>query len=56
MLYNYIVKNNRKRGFNHMKIIPLIDEIINTFNETTEKNLNFPFFYQRELSLEISQG
>lgn len=39
MLYNYIVKNNRKRGFNHMKIIPLINEFTNTFNQTFSKNL-----------------
>ena len=42
MLYNLIAKNKRKRGFNHMKIIPLINEFTNTFNETFSKNLN-PF-------------
>lgn len=33
-------KNNRKRGFNRMKIIPLINEITNSFNETFKNNLN----------------
>ena len=42
MLYNYIVKKYRKRGLNHMKIIPLIDEFTNTFNKTFSENLT-PF-------------
>lgn len=33
-------KNNRKRGFNRMKIIPLINEITNSFNEIFKNNLN----------------
>ena len=35
-------KNNRKRGFNRMKIIPLINEFTNTFNEIFKNDLN-PF-------------
>lgn len=33
-------KNNRKRSFNRMKIIPLINEITNSFNEIFKNNLN----------------
>ena len=32
-------KNNRKRGFNRMNIIPLINEITNSFNENFKVNL-----------------
>ena len=34
------LKNNRKRGFNRMKIIPRINEITNSFNEIFKNNLN----------------